>query len=70
MGEVYIVGVDPAAHGRGIGRALTLAGMRYLQDKGLPAVTLYVEADNEAALRTYSKLGFERFFTDVAYTVG
>ncbi|WP_149361614.1 mycothiol synthase [Lolliginicoccus suaedae] len=69
MGEVYIVGVDPAAHGRGIGRALTLEGMRYLQDKGLPMVSLYVESDNLAALRTYEKLGFERFFTDVAYTV-
>ncbi|WP_278313537.1 mycothiol synthase [Lolliginicoccus levis] len=70
MGEVYIVGVDPAAHGRGIGRALTLEGMRHLQEQGLATVSLYVESDNKAALRTYERLGFERVFTDVAYTLG
>ncbi|MBD8505857.1 mycothiol synthase [Hoyosella sp. G463] len=69
-GEVYIVGVDPDAHGRGVGRSLTLEGLRYLQDQGLAAVILYVESDNTAALRTYEGLGFERFFTDVAYTLG
>ncbi|GGC73416.1 mycothiol synthase [Hoyosella rhizosphaerae] len=67
IGEVYIVGVDPAAHGRGLGSALTLAGLQYLRDRGLPAVTLYVESDNVAALRTYQRLGFGKVFTDVAY---
>ncbi|NLU82364.1 mycothiol synthase [Rhodococcus sp. HNM0569] len=68
IGEVYVVGVDPAAQGRGLGRVLTIAGLRYLRDRDLADVLLYVEGDNTAALRTYERLGFARFHTDVAYT--
>jgi mycothiol synthase len=32
-------------------------------------VTLYVEADNSAAVKTYERLDFEVFATDVAYTL-
>lgn len=67
LGEVYVVGIDPAAQGRGLGRVLTLAGMHYLRDRGLATVLLYVEGDNTAALNTYEKLGFGRFHTDMAY---
>lgn len=69
LGEVYVVGIDPAAQGRGLGRVLTLAGMHYLRDRGLGTVLLYVEGDNTAALNTYEKLGFDRFHVDVAYTL-
>jgi len=58
LGEVYVVGIDPAAQGRGLGRALTLAGLHHLAGLGVSEVLLYVEADNHAALSTYSKLGF------------
>ena len=58
LGEVYVVGIDPAAQGRGLGRALTLAGLRHLAGLGVREVLLYVEADNHAALSTYSRLGF------------
>ncbi|UYP19607.1 mycothiol synthase [Rhodococcus sp. Z13] len=67
LGEVYVVGIDPEAQGRGLGRLLTLAGLHHLRDRGLPTVLLYVEGDNTAALNTYGKLGFERFHVDVAY---
>ncbi|MFD6896720.1 mycothiol synthase [Rhodococcus sp. NPDC060086] len=67
LGEVYVVGIDPAAQGRGLGRLLTLAGLHHLRERGLPTVLLYVEGDNTAALNTYGKLGFERFHVDVAY---
>ncbi|WP_431309144.1 mycothiol synthase [Gordonia prachuapensis] len=67
LGEVYIVGVDPAAQGRGLGRLLTLAGLHHLADRAMAEVELYVEGDNTAALRTYERLGFTRYAIDVAY---
>lgn len=68
MGEVYVVGVDPAAHGKGLGRALTLAGLRYLAGRGLTQVMLYVESDNAAAIAVYRKLGFAHWDTDTQFS--
>ncbi len=67
LGEVYVLGVDPAAHGRGLGRVLTLAGLHHLRDRGLDAVLLYVEADNAPAVRVYERLGFTVHAADVNY---
>lgn len=67
MGEVYVVGVDPEAQGRGLGRLLTLVGLHHLAGLGLRTVLLYVESDNQAALRTYERLGFAVALTDAAY---
>lgn len=71
LGEVYVVGVDPAAQGRGIGATLTLIGLHHLADRlsgnSQPTVMLYVEADNSAAVNTYQRLGFEVYLADVAY---
>ncbi|MBP2475860.1 mycothiol synthase [Crossiella equi] len=69
IGEVYVVGVDPAAQGGGLGQVLTLAGLRHLRELGLPAVMLYVESDNTAAIRVYEKLGFSHWDSDVQYCV-
>ena len=71
LGEVYVVGVDPAAQGRGLGATLTLVGLHHLaRQLGSDAeVTLYVEGDNTAAVKTYRRLGFDVFSTDVAYGV-
>ena len=71
LGEVYVVGVDPAEHGRGLGRLLTLVGIGHLADRlegaAAPEVMLYVEADNAAALRTYRALGFTTDSVDTAF---
>ncbi|MFP5069086.1 mycothiol synthase [Pseudonocardia nantongensis] len=67
MGEVYVLGVDPAAHGRGLGKVLTLAGLHHLRERGLGTVLLYVEADNGAAVRVYERLGFTVYAADVNY---
>jgi mycothiol synthase len=67
IGEVYVVGVDPAAHGGGLGKALTIAGLAYLRARGLAEIMLYVDGDNTPATKLYTGLGFTRWHTDVMY---
>ncbi|ABD09828.1 acetyltransferase [Frankia casuarinae] len=67
IGEVYVVGVLPGAGGAGLGRALTLIGLRHLQAEGLDSVLLYVDEDNVRAVRMYTGLGFITYVRDVSY---
>ncbi|MER5865674.1 mycothiol synthase [Kitasatospora sp. NPDC002040] len=70
LGEVYVVAVDPAEQGSGLGRALTAAGLRHLaEDRKVPAVLLYVDADNPAAVRVYERLGFTIHEVDLMYRI-
>jgi mycothiol synthase len=74
LGEVYVVGVDPAAQGGGLGGLLTAVGIAHLAQRlneaAEPTVMLYVESDNTAALRTYRRLGFTQYSVDTAYARG
>jgi mycothiol synthase len=70
VGEVYVIGVDPAEQGSGLGRALTLLGLHYLRGRGLDEVMLYVEESNAAAIGLYESLGFARAAADVMYGRG
>jgi mycothiol synthase len=67
VGEVYVVGIDPDERGTGLGRALTLTGLRYLRERGLPEVMLYVDESNTPAIRLYESLGFARSRSDVMF---
>ncbi len=67
VGEIYVIAVDPAFFGLGLGRALTVAGLRHLSDTGSTVAMLYVEADNTSAVRLYESLGFHTMHTDVAF---
>jgi mycothiol synthase len=65
-GEVYNLAVHPDAQGRRLGRLLLLDGLRHLADLGLRDVLLWVDLDNEAALRLYVGHGFRARWEDVA----
>ena len=68
IGEVYVIGVDPDAGVRGLGTPLTAAGLRYLENRGIGTVMLYVEGDNEKALQLYERFGFAPHLTNVVYS--
>jgi mycothiol synthase len=58
IGELYVIGVDPAESGKGIGRAVCTEGLIYLKEKGIKQAILYVDDDNEAGKGLYKTLGF------------
>jgi mycothiol synthase len=68
VGEVYVVGVDPDYQGLGLGRTVTVLGLAHLRARGLAEAMLYVDADNRAAVATYSRLDFARTGVDIMYS--
>ena len=69
LGEVYVLGVDPDAQGRGLASALLLRGLHYLSERGDTTVELYVESDSPRAVRLYTRHGFGLASRDVMYGV-
>ena len=69
-GEVYVLGISPAAQGAGLGNALLVRGLRHLAKRGCPTVLLYVDGDNPAALRLYARAGFAEHDLDVQWQLG
>jgi mycothiol synthase len=67
LGEIFVIGVDPSRQGSGLGRALVVAGLSHLADRGIRTGMLFVDGDNEAALRLYASLGFTTHRRDRAY---
>jgi len=69
-GEAYVVAVDPAYQGMGLGQAVTVLGLLHLLRRGVTEAFLYVDGDNTRAVSTYSRLGFTRTAVDVMYSRG
>ena len=67
LGEMYVLGVDPGGHRRGLGAALTVEGLRHLAAEGLTTAMLYVDESNAAAVALYRRFGFEIYQADVSY---
>lgn len=67
LGEIYVIGADPNRQGRGLGRALTTAGLEWLAGQGISIGMLFVDAANDAAVGLYHALGFVIHRTDRAY---
>jgi mycothiol synthase len=67
LGEVYVLGVDPTAGGRGLGKSLLGRGLTHLRDRGNTTVQLYVEADHDRAVGLYTGYGFTVSSRDVMY---
>jgi mycothiol synthase len=51
--------VDPALRGRGLGRAMLLAGLASLRERGAGSITLGVDAGDPTPLRLYQSVGFQ-----------
>lgn len=70
VGELYVLGVVPAAQGGGLGGALTAAALAHLRGRGDGHVVLFTDAGNDRAVRTYRAAGFvvERADTQYART--
>jgi mycothiol synthase len=70
LGEVYVLGIAPTAARQGLGKALLLTGLRWLQQQGNSRVMLYVESDHHAAIELYLTYGFATASRDVMYAQG
>lgn len=66
-GLIHMMGVDPDCRGKGHGRALLLAGLSLLKERGIRHAELSVDSENEAACALYRSAGFEIFSTTEWY---
>lgn len=67
VGEVYVIALASAYQGRGLSGHLLRLGIKQMVNKGATNVILYVEKDNESAVRVYEKSGFDIAENHVVY---
>ena len=67
IGEICFIGVNSRFQGHGIGRAVTIAGWKYLRYEGILSAMLYVATENTCAINLYTWLGFKEWVHDVLY---
>lgn len=67
VGEVYVLAVDPEAHGTGLGRGLLRAGLAHLHDRGCRVAVLYVDSASAPAAGLYRSEGFSEEYREVCY---
>jgi mycothiol synthase len=67
IGEIYITAVSKP--GTGLGKVLSETALAHLKRSGLTSAMLYVDAENERAIKLYQSLGFSESGQDVMYRV-
>lgn len=67
VGEVYVIALASEYQGRGLSGHLLRLGIKQMVNKGATEVILYVEKDNESAVRVYEKSGFDVAENHVVY---
>jgi mycothiol synthase len=67
VGEVYVLGVDPAAQRHHLGGALLSAGLAWLRAQGARTAMLYSDDSNLTAVRLYEKRGFQTVEVDTQF---
>ena len=67
LGEIYVIAVHPSFTGRGLGSAITVAGLNYLSNAGAEVGMLFVDSTNTAAIAMYNALGFVAHHTEIAF---
>ncbi|MGA4506295.1 mycothiol synthase [Propionibacteriaceae bacterium G1746] len=68
IGEVYVIGVHPFEHGRGLGRHLLAVGLAHLLARGSQLIELYVEADQTRVVQMYENAGFTEALRDTRWS--
>jgi ribosomal protein S18 acetylase RimI-like enzyme len=66
-GRIFMLGVEPAYRGKGIGKIALQAGLTYLKNKGVRLVELDVDSENKAACALYRSIGFKRWSSTLWY---
>lgn len=56
--ELYVLGIDPAEQGQGLGGYLIQVALQAAQENGYQEIVLYVDAGNYPAVHSYEKAGF------------
>ena len=69
VGEIYVIGTDPAQHGKGLGRYLLGEGLRHLSEREVRTVAVYVDESNERAIVLYESFDFHHHHADVMYSL-
>ncbi|MEI6629369.1 MAG: mycothiol synthase [Actinomycetota bacterium] len=67
LGEMYVIAIKPSFTGRGLGSAITVAGLNYLSKSGAEVGMLFVDSTNTAAIAMYNALGFVAHHTEIAF---
>ena len=66
-GRIHMMGVDPGYRGRGLGKAVLIAGLSNLKRKGIKVAELTVDGENKPACTLYKSMGFEVRLSSVWY---